>query len=1166
MPRTFTVGGVDYDFPDQFTDQQVQTILTKQGVIKTPATAAGATPPAAPPVPAQPGSQPPPAPPAAPQGENWWDRAKTDIGMGWNAGKADIAHTVANVAQAIPIPAVRTYGQEAEAYAQKTAPKPADVASHQGVVDQVLQGAAQVPSQVLKFAPTQLAGKYGGPIVGGLIGAAGAMDKGPAAALKAGAETAATFAVMHQAGKIKSLAPRVAANAAIMAVPTAIESGGDVNKTVAAGITGGAFGIPAHGEISPAKAREAAKGGFSTLAAFKNEAYMFLAPHKIDESAGRTGEALRERVAEMHHSGSMVAYALRNAQAAFDKMPQDQVIDFYHGIQNQSKGVLQETPELQAISELFRKTLDAKRDEVIDETGRLKHLRENPDDPDSLIKQYARDYFPQLWKDPEKAAEFTANLYAGKRPLAGTGARFKEKTFPTISDGLAAGLELANENPVQTVLQTVRDLDRFLMAKRFINDTRPNTKEHPNAMGIAKFLPIGSQMPTGYARITGENAFKVWGAEPDGVLTRSGETVERAPKMAKVTDPATGETSKEETSRGVKQVGEWIYPNAAAQVINNYLSPGLGRSEIYRAMRTVGNVINQAQLGLSAFHAGFTSIDSAVSRFALGMEKVVYGTRNLKGEMIGSGLADIVSTPVAPLTNAIKGYNLRKALRDPDSIADPRMKELARAVITAGGRVDSDPVYTSNLWNNMRTSFRQNKPLLGALQLPMAIVEKSASPLMNHFVPMQKLGVFADLARFEMDKMAADYPVAQYPLGIPHEIQRRAYQKAYDSVDNRMGQLAYDNLHWNKIAKDLGMLSIRSVGWNIGTIREVLGGAKDWASFVKDAATPGQRAEFTHRMAYVAALPMVVGTMGAVTNYLYTGEWPQTWKDYLAPRTGRKDESGHDERIWYPSYLKDVYHYMTDFSGTLTNKVHPMFGMVADMLKNEDFYGVQIHNPNDGLVKQAMDIGGYVADQFNPLSIRTMAMREAGPETPWQEKAASFIGVAPAVSSLKKSAAENYASKVRADKAGRGARTKEEDDIRQAYRQINAAQRAGTDMRPLIQQYAVGPNAILPINGVIKSLGQNVGYSPLYRDVKLMDLESALKVFKMATPAERAMLMAPDRVRNGTRPMLVGKILNEFRDLKNISAVKLERLRGEVKGILQLPGALNYTPAAEDGE
>jgi hypothetical protein len=46
-------------------------------------------------------------------------------------------------------------------------------------------------------------------------------------------------------------------------------------------------------------------------------------------------------------------------------------------------------------------------------------------------------------------------------------------------------------------------------------------------------------------------------------------------------------------------------------------------------------------------------------------------------------------------------------------------------------------------------------------------------------------------------------------------------------VENRMGQMTYDNLFMNRTAKDLAMLTVRSVGWNIGTLREIGGGIGD---------------------------------------------------------------------------------------------------------------------------------------------------------------------------------------------------------------------------------------------------------------------------------------------------------------------------------------------------
>lgn len=1048
--------------------------------------------------------------------EGIMSRLGQDASLGWRAGEADVAHTVANVAGAIPIPAVRLFGQRAEEYAGRTAPTSREMEGHEGVLDQVVEAGASAPAQIAKYLPAAAAGKYA-PLVGGAISAAGSIDKGPRAALRAGAEGAAQWYAMEKTGKIKGLLPRVAVSSAIQAVPTAIESGGDVKKTAAAAITGAAFGIPAaHERLTPAMAREALKGGIDAAAALRTDILRDFGPHHIDNPGKVSAEVLTERLAEMHLSGTRSDYALREAKKAFNGMPPEDVIEFYGSIQGgaqRQSGWRTANPKAAQFADSIRKVLDDKREEVTRDTGKL--------------EQFYLDYFPQIWKDPDKAADFVRNFYAGKRPLKGGGTRFRERKIPTIADGLAGyidaegnqhePLELAHDNPVDTVLATVRELDRFLMAKRVIKDLRPVSTAHPEGLGILKFARLDDTgrlvIPKGYREVN-DSAFKVYAENPKKIRTDRG--------LAQPTAKGRPE---------YRQAGAWVAPETVAQVFNNYLSQGATRSGLYRGARTVANTINQAQLGLSAFHAGFTSVDSAVSRFAMGVEQVVEGLRTAKGGLMVEGARSIVSSPVAPITNAVKGYNLRKALMDPSfAAAHPEMARVAEWVKMAGGRADVDPIYKNNLWQAMHKSFRQNDPLMGFLRLPFALVEKSAEPLMSHFVPWQKLGVFADLARFDLDKL---------PAGATREQQRTAVQGAWRSVDNRMGQLVYDNLMWNKTAKDLGMLAIRSVGWNLGTVREIMGGAKDWASFFNDLPRSGRRAEFTHRMAYTVALPMVVGSMGAIANKLMTGEAPQSWKDYLAPRTGRKDEFGHDERIWFPSYLKDIYHYSTEPGQTIKGKIHPMFGMVADMLNNEDFYGVEIANHNDPLLARLMEYAGYTAEQFSPLSIRTAATREQGPETPAWQKAASFVGIVPAPAALKKSDAENYASHVLAGRGQKGARSQEEAERRRALQQIKAAMRAGTDATPIIKQY-IDSGVIAP--GSIRKAGKSVILSTLATDVRQLDLEEAMNTYRRATAAERVELV----------PILKLKIRNQFRQLKQLPRNKAERLAKEAGEIMKL--------------
>ena len=77
---------------------------------------------------------------------------------------------------------------------------------------------------------------------------------------------------------------------------------------------------------------------------------------------------------------------------------------------------------------------------------------------------------------------------------------------------------------------------------------------------------------------------------------------------------------------------------------------------------------------------------------------------------------------------------------------------------------------------------------------------------MEEVVPRAKLGVAANMMQYEMGKN---------PFMDRTELRATA-RKVWDSTDNRLGQMVYDNLFWNKTVKDIALASVRSVGWNLG--------------------------------------------------------------------------------------------------------------------------------------------------------------------------------------------------------------------------------------------------------------------------------------------------------------------------------------------------------------
>jgi len=232
------------------------------------------------------------------------------------------------------------------------------------------------------------------------------------------------------------------------------------------------------------------------------------------------------------------------------------------------------------------------------------------------------------------------------------------------------------------------------------------------------------------------------------------------------------------------------------------------------------------------------------------------------------------------------------------------------------------------------------------------------------------------MAAHEMDKLGPGASVEQ---------TRAAMAGAWDSVENRFGEMTYDNLFWNRTFKDLSMLAVRSVGWNLGTIRELAGAGVDAANIIR-----GRAPENEHRLAYAVALPIVAGLMGAIYQHAHTGKGPQELKDYFFPE--RED----GKRYAMPTYVKDAYHYATDPLRTIENKTGPLVNTVSEMLHNRDYYDRPIRNADDPLVKQLGQEAGFVGRQMLPFTLQQYfgnGKKKPVEETNPEHKVENFLGI-----------------------------------------------------------------------------------------------------------------------------------------------------------------------------
>jgi len=926
------------------------------------------------------------------------------------------------------------------------------------------------------------------------------------------------------------------------------------------------------------------------------------------EASTIAGGSLRAELGKMARSALVAERALKDARKYFSKNPVEDNYDFISQVEGGDISSL--PPSEQSAATELRRLLDESRTRVQNlGTGKL--------------EQYIENYFPHIWKDPKEATSVFGKMLS-KRPFEGSKAFLKQRTYNTFQEGLDAGLIPVSDNPIDLTLLKIRDMDKYVAAHRTMN--------YLKAKGLAQYVPIGGEVPDGFAKIDDKISTvfgnpnvsfkegfdkglmdsltkfaadmnipherliniggKRWGyavggshivskfAGPESVLAheighildaryhladkfvndplfkkelrtladqryagqeapdaykryvRKGtekmavmfESLIHAPEIFREVAPNTykellkfinsheelkpllkikpslvlsGDVAEKRVA-GMVISGNIYAVEPAANILNNYLSPGLSDSKVgavrdgYKAWRYMGNLMNQAQLGLSAFHAAFTTIDVAISKTALGLDKMFSG-RPVQG------MKELAGVPISPLTNLLEGHRIMKEGLTPGS-TDDATRVIADLVAESGGRFKMDDFYHTKVSQNMMDAFRRGNILGGVIRIPASIFETASKPLMEGLVPRQKLGVFAGMAKHTLERLGAD--------ATPEQI-REALGKDWDSVDNRMGQLVYDNLFWNKTIKDLAMASVRSVGWNLGSIREIPGGVKDTLTLplrVSKALKGEKMVEpvITRRMTYSASLPVITGIIGATTMYLMTGKGPQELKDYFFPKTGNTDENGNDERLNLPTYMKDVYAYGKHPLKTLGHKAHPLIGMVAEMLSNKDYFGTEIRNADDPFIQQLTDEAVHLGKGFVPFSVQGM-LKEKERQGSTTTKALSFFGFNPAPKDIDNTAAQDLAFEIYAANKGDAPKTKASVARNREISDLVRLKKRG--QKEAYQQEfnkAVKAGVISPQDA--KQVTQRMKKDFFQYAVTTMQLPDALDVYEAATPDERTKL------------------------------------------------------------
>lgn len=639
----------------------------------------------------------------------------------------------------------------------------------------------------------------------------------------------------------------------------------------------------------------------------------------------------REAAAVMRKTGAQgdlltaqATHDLMSSVRVADKLPVEQQRALVDYIEKRSTGATIADPALQGAADNIRDVFDRYRNRIAESLG-----EEGP--------TFIDDYYTHMWKESPQAVGSRMQM-----SRQGSGRNLKARSIPTLAEGIEAGLTPVYENPVEATMAYAQNMSKYIATV--------DTLKELDSLGLAKWYDVG-KAPEGYVALKGIHTTK-----PGQMIFQDGELV-------------------------ANRLGKQRYaPADAARVYNNWISKGLETGDagpLFEGARKVSNGMVMLKLGLSAFHAFTLVHEGVISATAQGIKAATAGRPLAAAKAFAGAYA-------SPVSMYARGSRMTKELLG----GGPEAYEgVNKAFVEAGGRTHMDTLYraraSGSFYNSLakgtfktdvKKAFKRiagNNPSLvdrgmGIIDLGANLIQSFSAPLFEHYIPRLKQGAFAQTME---DWMAAN------PSATAKEVNEAA-SLINRSIDNRFGEMAWDNLFWHRELKQASQMLLLSPSWNVGTINEIGGGIVDVLGPSAKGLLAGKGV--TDRTAYVAALAVQVAILNGVMTYLKTGKAPDEARDFMAYETGGVDAtSGQPERALTPGYQKDVYAFTHDFPNHIgqevKNKLNVAPKAAVELLTNKDFRGLPIR-PADGAVVQPGDAGlpEYMLELMSPISVSAL--------------------------------------------------------------------------------------------------------------------------------------------------------------------------------------------------
>jgi Transglycosylase SLT domain len=650
----------------------------------------------------------------------------------------------------------------------------------------------------------------------------------------------------------------------------------------------------------------------------------------------------------------------------------------------------------------------------------------------------ATDYLSAFWKDAAAAKDFYSKWYQSHPP----------SDPPTIKDGMQAGLKPRSTNPVDVAMWHFDQARRYQFGQDFMQEMQ--------SKNLAEYVQPGKSPK-----------HSDWVKVDDAIQSKVGA-----------------------------QAGNYYMPEAAARVVNAWLSPGiLGRDDIlgsgFRGINRVTNWINMFTLGWSAFHGTLTAEHSMVAQFNQALQ-------TLQAGRFGQAAVETAKIPVAVPLSLRLGDRIIKEYNAPGT-QPPEIARMVQAIEQAGGRVGEDRAFQTNFRRAFMDAARSGDVPGVAKNALGAAAELGSAGVLGWWVPRLKAAAFARRAQLELDRLGPN---------ASEDVQRAALTKAWDVTDDYFGQLVYDNMFMNNSVKDILKTVVGRFGWQLGTLRAGVGAVADTVATparavraVQNKSTTGNPI-ITDRMGYGLGVVLLTGLAGGMTTWMLTGQKPKEMADYFYPRTGGTNEDGSPERISFPGYVNELRNWSTKPLQTAEHKISPAIHIMTDLAGNKDFRSVEIRDPKDSVAQQAKDVAVYAGKQILPISVKNYQQaKEEGQSVPRQ--VAGFLGIKNAPKDIDASDAMALTRQYLGERSPSGAITKDQMAKREAMRDLEKDIRNKIAIGEKVNKYTA--QGVLTQDDAKRAIKTSTD-GPLVAGFHHLTLEQKLDVMDKASPDERKLL------------------------------------------------------------